>query len=844
MQNTFNIRKAIPYAVAILLFLILAYAYFPELLEGKRLEQHDFKTFKGGAKEIIDYREETGKEALWTNRMFGGMPAYLISTRFKGNLFQYLNRALQIGPRPGSYLFILLLGSYLLFLSLKINPWLSIVGAVAMAFSSYNFIIILAGHNTKVVAIAYIAPILAGIFLTFRGKRFLGSALTGLAFSLQILAGHPQITYYTLMIILVFGIAQLWIAIQDKTIKELLISVGMLTVVVGLAVMSNYSRLATTLEYDDHSMRSKSELTENEEDKTEGLTLSYATRWSYGVDETMTLMIPGFKGGSSTYSLDENSETYNALAQIDRNFARQYVQNANMYWGSQDSTSGPVYLGAIVMFLFVLGMFIVDKKYKWWIFSAALLGILLSWGKNFMPLTEFFMHYVPGYNKFRTVSMTLVIPQIVIPILSLLALQKVLFGSVEKKKFLYSLKWALGITGGLSLLFVLIPSLAGNFSAPMDMQVVESISRGNDQLRQFLVQNLIPALEADRQSMLRMDALRSLVFILLAGGLLYAYHQKKVKLSLNMVIAVLGLLVLVDMWPVNKRFLNNDRFVDKKEVEQPFQPTTADQTILQSPGENERVLNLTVSTFNDASTSFFHPSIGGYHGAKMRRYQDLINTSISDEMGMLIHALQSQELSQIDSTLKLLNVLNMLNTKFIIINPNGAPLTNPFAMGNAWFVDELVMAEYADDELQKLNSIDISSQATLDRRFGELVDHLEFAEDTAATIELTEYRPNIMTYTASASAPQFAVFSEIYYEEGWEATIDGEPAEIVRVNYALRGLEVPAGDHTIVFEFRPKTYFTGEKLSYAGSILLILLIVGAVIWEFRKKETEEAPAEA
>jgi hypothetical protein len=836
MLKNLDFKKTLPYIVAIVLFLVISYAYFSPLLEGKRLEQHDFKTYKGGAKEITDYREETGEEALWTNSMFGGMPAYLISTRFKGNLLQYVNKALQIGPRPGSYLFILLLGSYLLFLSLKINPWLSIVGAIAMAFSSYNFIIILAGHNTKVVAIAYIAPVLAGIFLTFRGKKLLGSAITGVFFSLQILAGHPQITYYTLIIILVFGIAQLWMAIKEKAIVNLLTSVGMLTVAVGLAVLSNYSRLATTLEYDDHSMRSKSELTENEEDKTEGLTLSYATQWSYGVDETLTLMIPGFKGGSSTYALSEESDTYNALAQLDRNFAGQFVQNANMYWGSQASTSGPVYLGAVIMFLFVLGMFIVDKKYKWWIFSAAVLGIMLSWGRNFMPLTEFFMHNIPGYNKFRTVSMTLVIPQIVIPILALLAANKVLFGQIEKKKFLRSLQWSVGITGGLSLLFILIPSLAGNFSSPIDMQIVDSLSRGNEQLRQFLVQNLIPALESDRQQMLRTDALRTLVFILLVAGLLYAYYLKKIKVSLSVVIVLLGLLVIVDMWSVNKRFLNNDQFVNRKNIEQPYQPTVADQAILQSPGKNERVLNLTVSTFNDASTSYFHPSIGGYHGAKMRRYQDLISTSISEEMTMLIHAMQSQDLGQIDSTLKILNVLNMLNTKYIIINPNSAPLTNSFACGNAWFINDLVLAEYADDELLKLNDIDIRSQATLDRRFEEKVDQMSFSEDPSARIELTDYLPNRMTYASSSSEKQFAVFSEIYYEEGWEASIDGQPAEIVRVNYTLRGLEVPAGDHTIVFEFKPTTYFTGEKISYAGSILLILLLIGAAILELRKSK--------
>lgn len=838
MLKKIDLSKLMPHIVAVVAFLIISFAYFAPLLEGKRLEQHDLKTFLGSAQEIIDYREETGEEALWTNSMFGGMPAYLISTRYKGNLTQYLNRALQIGPRPGSYLFLLLLGGYFLFLSLKVNPWLAIAGAIAFAFTSYNFVIIAAGHNAKVVAIAYVAPLLAGVFLTYRGKRFLGAALTGIFLSLQILANHPQITYYTLIILIFFGLSELYFSLKEKAFKDLLISTGVLAIVVIFAVLSNYSRLATTLEYSDYSMRSETELTLDEEDQTGGLTLSYATDWSYGIDETMTLLIPGYMGGSSDYELSKNSNTYAALSQLDKNFANNFIEHTNLYWGKQSTTSGPVYLGAIVVFLFLLGFFILDGRYKWWILAATLLGIMLSWGKNFMPLTEFFMNHVPGYNKFRTVSMTLVIPQITVPILAILSLHKVIIEGVEKKRLIYGMKWSVGITGGLSLLFLLIPSLAGNFSGMYDMRTIDAISGNNQQVRSMLMDSLIPALEADREALLRTDALRSLVFILLAGGLIYIYRIREMKINLNLVIGLFALLFLVDMWPVNKRFVNDDNFTTKKKVDVPYTPTAADQAIMQSAGFNERVLNLTVSPFMDASTSYFHPSIGGYHGAKMRRFQDLINTNhLIDEMSMLIGALQRQDMGRIDSVMSQLNILNMLNTKFFIINPNGAPLTNSFAKGNAWFVEELKFVENADEELAEVISLDINSEAVSDKKFEDKVSKPSFDIALSDRIQLTDYQPNKMTYQVSAVGDRFAVFSEIFYEKGWYAYIDGEPVDHIRVNYLLRGLEIPVGEHTVVFEFKPKTYFRGEKISYAGSILLILAFAGGVFMEVRRKKS-------
>ncbi len=838
MLKKIDFSKMLPHLVAVISFLVISFAYFSPLLEGKRLEQHDLKTFLGSAQEIIDYREETGKEALWTNRMFGGMPAYLISTKYKGNLLRHVNTALQLGPRPGSYLFLMLLGAYVLFLTLRINPWLSIAGALAFAFSSYNFMILAAGHNAKMVALAYTAPVLAGIFMTYRGKRLLGAALTGIFLSLQILASHPQITYYTLIIVLFFGLSELYFSLKDKQLKELLISTALLVVVVGISVLSNYSRLATTMEYDKYSMRSETELTQDEEDQTGGLTLSYATGWSYGVDETMTLLIPGFKGGSSDFQLSKNSNTYQALSKLDKNFANNFIEHTNLYWGEQASTSGPVYLGAIVIFLFILGLFVIEGKYKWWMLAVTVLGIMLAWGKNFMPLTEFFLNHVPGYNKFRTVSMTLVIPQIVVPILGLLALNKVIIEGVEKKKLLKGLKWSAGIAGGLSLLFLVIPTLAGNFSSPSDMQTIDAISGNNPQVRNMLIDSLIPALESDREAFLRTDAFRSLVFVLLSAGLIYLYKVRQVKMNLNVVIIMFGLLFLADMWPVNKRFLNDDNFTSKSKVDKPYTATAADQAILMSQGFNERVLNLTVSPFMDASTSYFHQSIGGYHGAKMRRYQDLINTHMMDELTSLVGSLQQQDFNALDTTLSRLNILNMLNTRYIILNPNGAPLTNRYAKGNAWFVNNVVFAENADEELATLIDININETAVTDGKFKDKLEIVSFQGEMTDRIEMTEYLPNKLNYVSSTASRRLAVFSEIYYEKGWEASIDGEPADLLRVDYLLRGIMVPEGEHTIVFEFRPRSYYFGEKISYAGSVILILLLAGALYLELKggKKE--------
>ncbi len=822
MNIKFSFPKLIPYLSAIILFLVISFAYFPEVLDGKQLGGHDNANFKGMAREMIDYREETGKEALWTNSMFSGMPGYMISTNYNGNKLRFLDRLLQAGPRPVSFVFLYLIGFFVLLISIRMNPWLAIAGAIAFAFSSYNFVILAAGHNTKAIAIGYMAPVIAGVLVSFRGKKLLGAALTGIALALQIRAGHLQITYYTLIIVFVFGLFQLYFAIKEKYIKDLLVTIAFLLVAVGFSVTSNSARLWTAMEYSKYTMRSPSELTLEEGDKTTGLTKSYATRWSYGLDETFSLLIPGFKGGSSNGSLTEKSETYALFAQSNPSQAREVIKNLPLYWGGQASTAGNIYVGAIVVFLFILGMFIVDRKIKWWLFTVTVLGIMLAWGKNLMFLTEFFLDHVPGYNKFRTVSMTLVIPGLAMPVLAMIALNKVLFGELDKKKFFNALKWSAGIAGGVALLFALLPDLAGNFVSANDSSYQEALQE---------------TLQADRRTLLRTDAFRSLLFIGLAAGVILLFKMQKIKV--NVAIALIAVLFLADMWPVNKRYLNKEYFSNKRQAQQPFTPSAADQFIMNEPGYNNRVLNLTVSIFQDASTSFFHPSLGGYHGAKMRRYQDIIETGMMTDINALFAAAQSQNYAVVDSALARTNVLNMVNTKYIILNPETQPIMNRHARGNAWFVNNIRVVENADADVAALSEIDLISEATLDRRYEGELQNKSFPEDPTASISLAEYEPNRMVYSSQSASEQLAVFSEIYYEKGWQAYIDGEKTDHLRVNYMLRGMVVPGGTHEIVFEFHPRSYFTGTTVSVISSVLLLLLFFGAIYMQYRNNTEED-----
>jgi len=801
MKNI-SFKQLLPYLAAIAIFVVITLAYFSPLLEGKKLKQSDITQWKGMSKEISDFRDKTGEEALWTNSMFGGMPAYQISVEYKGNILRYLDQLMQLYlPQPAGMVFLYMIGFFILLLVLKVDKWLAIAGAIAFAFSSYLFIIFEAGHNSKAHAIGYMAPVLAGIILTYRGRYLAGGIMAAIFLSLELLTNHLQITYYLMMVTGVYVITELISSIRTKQLATFAKASGVLLIAAGLAVATNITSIWATYEYGKETIRGKTELTTEQSNRTSGLDKDYATGWSYGKMETFTLLIPNFNGGSSSGSLKESSNVYKSLQQnnVDENQAKSVIKALPLYWGTQPGVAGPVYVGAIMIFLFIFALFVVDNKFKWWLLAATVLSILLSWGKNFMPFTDFFLNYVPGYNKFRAVSMTLVMAELCIPILALLGLQRVFSGEVDKKKALNALYYALGIAGGISLFFAVAGSSLFDFVSPAD-----------EQYKSYFPDWLISAIHQDRASLLSSDSFRSLAFILLAGAVIWAMINGKIRKPVFY--SSLILLILIDMWAVNRRYLNSDSFVRKSIDAVPFQPSVADELILKDVDPNFRVFNQTVGNpFADASTSYFHKSLGGYHGAKLRRYQELIDHHLSKGN---------------------MNVYNMLNTKYFIVpdQKGGQPQMqiNMQALGNAWFVNNAHKVNNADEEINALNNFVPSETAIYDKRFeSQLKGHI-INKDSTATISLTEYKPNHLTYKSETSREQLAVFSEIYYDKGWNAYIDGKQTPYFRANYILRAMIVPAGKHTIEFKFEPKVYITGEKIAYASSILLVLLAAGTI----------------
>jgi len=652
--------------------------------------------------------------------------------------------------------------------------------------------------------------------MVFRGKQFPGAILFALGLSLELLAGHPQITYYGLILLAVYSIVEFIYAIKEKALMPFFKSILFLLAGAVVAVGMNFSRLYTTYEYSKETIRGPSELSSNNENKTSGLDKDYVVQWSYGIDETLTLLIPNFKGGSSLTNPGENSESFKTMQQKGVQNLRQNIQAVSMYHGDQPGTAGPVYVGAIIVFLFVLGLFIVKGVYKWWLLSATVISVVLSWGGNIMSLTSFLLDYLPMYNKFRAPSMTLVIAQIAMPLLGFIALNNILTEKVEKKVWLNGLKWAAIITGGLSLLFAILPGISGNFSNTSDAV----------RFPDWLIESVI----TDRKALLRMDAFRSFLFIVLAAGALYLWNLKKIKT--NLFIGVLGILILVDLWAVDKRYLNNDNFVSKREAINPFPEMPVDKAILQDKDLYYRVLPLQ-NPFQDARASYYHKNIGGYSAAKLRRYQEIIENHFVPEMQNLIKGLQAGNLP--DSLLSQLPAINMMNTKYLIYDLNNPPLQNPHAMGNAWFVNDYKTVANADEEIATLKGIDPANEVVIDKRFSEFVGNKKFQKDQTGSIILTEYKPNYLKYSAKASSEQLAVFSEVYYDKGWNAYIDGEKVPHFRVNYILRAMILPAGTHTVEFKFHPKSYYAGNTISLASSLLLILAVAGYAYNEYRRK---------
>jgi hypothetical protein len=819
MEIKNSIKPVLPHLIAVILFIVISFAYFYPVLEGKVLKANDSTVSTINSKEITDYRNEFKKEALWTNSIFSGMPAYLISIRFPGNLMKYADRVLRVFKMPVSVLFLSMAGFYVLLLLFGVNPWLSIAGAIAYGLSSFFFQILAAGHNTQAIALAYMAPMIGGIYYAYRHNAIKGALLTAFMLSLEIVGNHPQITYYAMICLLIFVITEFVYSLKEKTFLKFLKTSAILIVPFIIAVGINFGNLYTIREYSKYSIRGKSDLKVEHKNVSSGLDRDYITFWSYGIDETMNLLIPNYKGGSSK-PFDKDSETVKVLRQ---NNAGEAVNQVMKYWGTQPGTDGPHYMGSIVIFLFILGLVVLKGREKWWLLIATLLSIMLAWGKNFMPFTNLFIDYFPGYNKFRAVTMTLVIAQFCIPLMGFLALRNYFNGTLSKKEMMRGIKIAGGVTGGVVLLILLIPGIAGSFLSPYETKFPDWLTS---------------ALISDRKGLLRADSFRSLAFLLLGAGALLAFVSGKLKKEYS--IALIAFFIFIDLWSADKRYLNADRFERPSVIQKSFAPSVADATILKDKSYH-RVLNLSVSTFNDNSpTSWFHKSIGGYHGAKLKRYQELIDSSINRELVLFSAAADSATtindlLPVFDKT----SVINMLNAKYVIYNSEAPPLVNPHALGNAWFAEKPVMVDDANMELSAVNTIDPSKEAAIDVRFKDQIKCSLYPITANDKIELVSYKPNELEYKYTAEGERLAVFSEIYYPAGWKCYIDGKESSYFRTNYVLRGMILPGGTHQVKFIFKPASYFIGNKVSLASSILLFLLTAGYFISAYIKKSKSE-----
>ncbi|MEI7503204.1 MAG: YfhO family protein [Paludibacter sp.] len=824
-MNKNVLAKFVPHIAAILLFICISFLYFTPVLEGKQLIGHDTESWMCMAKETLDFNSTHAEPTLWTNSMFGGMPTFQISMIQPNNVIKYLEDIIHIFPDTIYNLILYLIGFYILLLSFKLNPWLAIVGAIAFSFASYNFIIIVAGHNSKAISIAYMAPLIGAVFMAYRSKPLVGSLLTAIVLSLAIRANHVQILYYTLIIILFLAVTEFIYSIKQKEILAFFKSSGLLVAGAAIAIGMNATSLLTTYEYGKYTMRGDTNgLTVDTNSSQQGLNSDYITQWSYGVDETMTLLIPNFKGGASGGTLTADSETGKKLKSFNVPNVDSMLKEMQLplYWGTQPGTSGPVYIGAIICFLFILGFFLVEKRTLWWLLPMIALTLMLSWGKNFMWLTDIFINYVPLYNKFRTVSMTLVATGFGITLIALLALKEVFEPTTDKKKLIKFVAISAGITGGIALIFAAIPSLSGDFISTGDSQFTGDYA--------FLKETL----PLDRAAMLRTDALRSLGFVLAAAGLIILYAKNLLKK--NVAFVFFAILILGDMVPVAKRYLNDDNFKRKRKFETLVLPTVADKFILQDKSQF-RVLDATVNIFNDATPSYFHKNIGGYNAAKLRRYQELINMHLEKEMGKLFATFgRATSPALIGNTLDSLGVLNMLNMKYLIYNKEAAPLVNPHANGNAWFVKNIRLAADANEEMLLLGKINTKTEMVVDKSFASQLP-TSITSDSTAHIALTNYLPNKLLYNFSSKTDQVVVFSEIYYDKGWNAYINGQIVPYVRANYLLRAMPLKAGTYDIEFRFEPKSYSIGNTIALISSILLILCIIGFGFWQWKKTKT-------
>ena len=828
------IKKILPDLIAIALFAVLSFAYFfPADLDGRILFQHDSSAGVGAGQEATEYYEATGERTRWTNSLFGGMPTYQIAPSYDTTKpLNWVEKAYRLFlPEYVQLTFILMLGFYILMRAFGMSAWLSALGGIIWAFSSYFFILISAGHIWKFITLAYIPPTIAGMVLVYRGKWLWGSVLTALFVALQIKSNHVQMSYYFLFVMLFMAIAYVVEAYKAKQLPRFWKATGVLVIAGLIGVATNLSNLYHTYSYSKETMRGKSELVyegDAAQQTSSGLNRDYITQWSYGIGETWTLLVPNFKGGASV-PLAANETAMKKANPLYSNIYTQLTQ----YFGEQPMTSGPVYVGAFVLFLFILGCFIVKGPMKWALLGATLFSILLSWGKNFMPLTDFFIDFVPMYNKFRAVSSILVIAEFTIPLLAILALKRIFDEPSVLKQTRNGLIVSTILTFGVALILWIWPSFMGSgFIPTQEMQMLQNALSPND------LAPLVSNMSEMRAAMVSADALRSMVIIAIGLAILYFFIVGKLKKTYT--IGAIALLCLVDMWGVNKRYLNDEQFVPNSIKRTTFVQTPADKHILQDDALDYRVLNLTGSTFNENNTSYWHKSIGGYHAAKLRRYQEMIDHHISPEIEAAYNeiAQASGVMEEVDGSK--FNVLNMLNTKYFILpagrNGEAIPIQNPYAYGNAWFVKNVSYVANANEEIETLYDINPRETAVVDKRFEETLKGVTTnVTDSLASITLTSYSPNHLVYETTNENDGIAIFSEIYYPDGWQVTIDGQPATLARANYILRALHLPAGKHVVEMKFDPQSLHLTEGIAYGALVLLLIGIITAICLTYTKK---------
>ena len=798
----FSIKKFLPHVLVLVGFICISLAYFSPVLKGKAIFQSDIMHYIGMSKQQKDFKAQTGEETYWTNSAFGGMPTYQLGAKYPHNYIKKLDLSLRFLPRPADYLFLYFLGFYVLLLVLKVDFKLAALGALAFGFSTYLIIILGVGHNSKAHAIAYMPLVLSGILLTFRKRYISGFLLTTVAMALELVANHFQMTYYLMFLVGVLGIAYLVDAYKKKVLPHFFKTVGILLVAVVLAIGLNATNILATQEYVKESTRGQSELTINSDgsakEVTTGLDKAYITEYSYGLLETFNLYIPRFLGGGSYEDVGKDSESYEFFLNLGATplQALNEVKQTPTYWGDQTIVEAPAYVGAVVLFLFVLALFLVKGRLKWWLVGGTILSLLLSYGKNMGFLTDFFIDYVPMYNKFRAVSSIQVILELCIPILAIFGLTR-LFNAVEKKEEkLKALKYTVIITAGFALVVLLFKSSLFNFVG------------ANDGLyRQNYGPQFIDAVVKDRKTLFTQDALRTLILVILAAGTIFMFLRK--KLSETLVIVIFAVLIVFDLVGVDRRYVNNDNFVSTLQVNKPYQPNSADLEILKDKS-HFRVFDL---TSGGARAAYFHNSLGGYHAAKLKRFNELYEFHIAKNN---------------------IHVLNMLNTKYIIAEEEGTifPYTNTDANGNAWFINELRQVANANEEIQKLDSLNTKAVAVTSIQGA---GNKTFQTDSTASIKVEVYKPNYIKYQSNSSAEGFAVFSEIYYDKGWNAYLDGQLVPYTRVDYVLRGMEVSSGQHTIEFKFEPQVIKTGSTIALSSSILFGLLLIGGLFYRFKYK---------